>query len=93
MSVLIKGMRMPDNCYQCMISGFRTAIKCTEWTEISAGRRENERAWSCPLVELPEHHGKLIDEDEIEIPSLETVNDQYLVFDAIKDAPTIIEAE
>jgi hypothetical protein len=54
---------------------------------------QESRLYDCPLVELPEHHGRLIDEDEIEIPSLETVNDQYLVFDAIKDAPTIIEEE
>lgn len=61
MSVIVKGMQMPDSCLECMNSGFRTAVKCAEWTEISAGRRGNERAWSCPLVELPEKHGDLID--------------------------------
>jgi len=63
MSVIVKGMRMPENCIECISSDLRTAIKCTEWTEISAGRRENERAWSCPLVEIPEKHGRLIDAD------------------------------
>ena len=65
MSLIVRGMKMPENCIECMSSDLRTAIKCTEWTEISAGRRENERAWSCPLVELPEKHGDLIDRDAL----------------------------
>ena len=47
----------------------------------------------CPLAELPEHHGRLIDEDEIIIPSLSSWSDQDMVADAIMDAPTIIKAE
>ena len=65
MGEYIKGMRMPENCSECMSSDLRTTIKCTEWTEISAGRRENERAWSCPLVDLGKH-GDLIDRDALE---------------------------
>lgn len=73
MSVIIKGMEIPENCIECMSSGLRTAIKCTEWTKISAGRRENERAWSCPLVDLGKH-GDLIDRDEV-IPKLKFINE------------------
>lgn len=88
MSVIIKGIQMPEDCFSCPLKeeGF---CNITDAYAV----RIKERNSDCPLVELPEHHGRLIDEDEIEIPSLETVNDQYLVFDAIKDAPTIIEAE
>ena len=91
MSVLIKGMQMPKNCAECPValSGKYCRINQTHTTYIELPIRQDH----CPLVEFPEHHGRLIDEDEIEIPSLETVNDQYLVFDAIKDVPTIIEAE
>ena len=91
MSVLIKGMHMPKNCAECPValSGKYCRINQTYTTYIELPVRPDH----CPLIELPEHHGRLIDEDEIEIPSLETVNDQYLVFDAIKDVPTIIEAE
>ena len=64
-SVLVKNIKMPENCIECISSDLRTAIKCTEWTEISAGRRENERAWSCPLVEIPEKHGRLIDAEAL----------------------------
>lgn len=101
MSVLIKDMQMPDNCDVCIFSDWSNLhqTSCCKLKEYEPGFRDYSRAFEirrsiiCPLVELPEHHGRLIDEDEIEIPSLETVNDQYLVFDAIKDAPTIIEVE
>ena len=84
MSVIVKGMRMPENCLECMNSGFRTVVKCAEWTEISAGRRENERAWSCPLVELPEKYDDLI--DRYALPR------DVMDFD-VWNAPTVVEAE
>ena len=62
-SVIVKGMKMPESCWECIQSGFRTAIGCTEWIKISAGRCETERAYSCPLIALPDKHGNLIDRD------------------------------
>ena len=47
----------------------------------------------CPLVEVKEPHGRLIDADEIEMPCLETTADQKWMEIAIKSAPTVIEAE
>ena len=52
----------------------------------------NRPKW-CPLVEIPDKHGRLIDEDDIDIPSLETIHDQVLTYGAIREAPTIIDAE
>lgn len=98
MSVLIKGMKMPENCIECMSSGLRTAIKCTEWTKISAGCRENERAWSCSLVDLGKH-GDLIDRNELkkEFPKDTDweypVNTNEYVCETIDNAKTVIEAE
>jgi hypothetical protein len=89
---------MPENCIECISSGLRTAIKCTEWTKISAGRRENERAWSCPLVDLGKH-GDLIDADELkkEFPKDSDweypVNTNEYVCEMIDKAKTVIEAE
>lgn len=88
MSVLIKGMKMPENCAECMNSYLRTTIRCAEWTEISAGRRENERAWSCPLVDLGKH-GNLIDADEL----AETAEFYETVMDIRHHAKTVIEAD
>ena len=96
MSVIIKGMQKPKDCDYCQFCieedvMFETEYRCS----ITGIYMDEDHCFPdiCPIVEFPEHHGRLIDEDEIEIPSLETVNDQYLVFDAIKDVPTIIEAE
>ncbi len=66
MGVYIKGMEMPETCIECMNSGLRTAIRCTEWTKISAGFRENHRSISCHLTEVPEPHGDLVDRDILE---------------------------
>lgn len=98
MSILIKGMEMPKTCLQCMNTGFRTAIKCTEWTKLSSGLRETIKAPSCPLVEIPERHGRLIDENEVRTvmnwlltqPQRPTWNDLY---HAIQEMEAIIEAE
>ena len=93
MGVYIKGIRMPENCIECMSSGLRTAIKCTEWTKISAGRRENERAWSCPLVDLGKH-GRLIDADALE-PDADYDYGEFWAYSVTQvcDEPTIVEAE
>ena len=88
MSVLIKGIGMPEDCFSCPLKeeGFCNI------TNAYAGEI-NERNSDCPLVELPEHHGRIIDEDEIIVPSLSSWADQVIVADAIQDAPTVIEAE
>lgn len=93
MSVLVKGMKMPENCKECMSSDLRTTIKCTEWTEISAGRRENERAWSCPLVELPEKHGDLIDREALYDDLTRFYENKATARGLIYEQPTVIEAE
>ena len=98
MSVIVKGMKMPENCAECMNSDLRTTIRCTEWTEINAGRRKNERAWSCPLVDLGKH-GDLIDADELkkEFPKDTDweypVNTNEYVCEMIDKAQAVIEAE
>lgn len=91
MSVIVKGMKMPENCIECMSSGLRTAIKCTEWTKISAGRRENERAWSCQLVDLGKH-GRLIDADALDYRLGASDRDIYVKY-TVEEEPTVIEAE
>ena len=64
MSVLIRGMQIQDNCKECRMRtdydfcsampkefcGYTNDIRCPDW---------------CPLVEIPEKHGRLIDADEL----------------------------
>ena len=94
MSVLIKGIGMPEDCFSCPLKeeGF-----CNITNAYVGGI--NERNSDCPLVELPETHGRLIDADELkdqyphdsdwEYP----VNTNEYVVQTINEAPTIIEAE
>lgn len=60
MSVLIKGMKMPEDCFSCPLKeeGF-----CNITNAYAA--EINERNSDCPLVELPEHHGDLVDVNKI----------------------------
>ena len=66
MSILIKGMKMPENCGMCSMAhrnfdGNETRLACYalhKWAEESGDGRLTD----CPLVELPEKHGRLIDE-------------------------------
>lgn len=56
MSVLIKGMVMPKNCFQCQIKkGCDNA-----WYLDTENRPDN-----CPLVEVPTPHGDLIDRQKL----------------------------
>lgn len=100
MSVLIKGLEMPETCLECIKSGFRTAIHCAEWTEISAGLREHTRSLSCPLEEVPTPHGRLVEFIDViarvnEDDGTEEVcvGDVFKAYYEMKNAPTVIEAE
>lgn len=97
MSVLIKGMDIPKSCLECMTSGLRTAIACAEWTEISAGEREIYRSLSCPFVELPEKHGRLIDADELKTAFPTCDNSKPILVASVRATinhmPTVIEEE
>lgn len=53
MSVLIKGMEMPEHCGECGIEF------CTKWINHDARTRPKD----CPLRPLPEKHGRLADID------------------------------
>ena len=92
MSVIIKNMSMPDKCMGCtmLVGTFCQVLNIDVDPFYDGGVKRNE---NCPLVELPEHHGRIIDEDEIIVPSLSSWADQVIVADAIQDAPTIFEAE
>lgn len=81
MSVLIKGIEMPKNCHECCFcSGYMTGqarilgyvcLASLEKENSVRGRRKIEELcflcipdW-CPLVEIPEKHGRLIDADKL----------------------------
>lgn len=71
MSVMIKGMGMPNGCYDCPI--LQSCDGCFDfecpfnsyllWHNAEDVIRY--RPDSCPLVEIPTPHGRLIDENEL----------------------------
>ena len=90
MSILIKGMTMPETCLDC-------PLHCSVPFE---DRDDSRRAISCPLVEIPAPHGELIDRSKIGLTNFERFmfagdfRESFLAYiDKVECAPTIIEAE
>lgn len=109
MSVLIKGMKMPEKCGLCDLFHAESPMHCTVvkgYKTVGAPYGMPRPEW-CPLVEVPEKHGRLIDADAL----IKFVEDRYEITwesdcyeGGIKDAcsdilekidtmPTVIEAE
>ena len=87
MSILIRGLKMPKNCAECPValSGKYCRINQTFTTYIKLPMRPDH----CPLVELPEYHGRLVDANYLE----EHADEWLSTYNLIDSAPTIIEAE
>lgn len=83
MSILIKGMEMPQGNSTINVLIYADGTVYTGHV--------NDSQYSA--VSVPTPHGRLIDADEIEMPCLETTADQKWMEIAIKSTPTIIEAE
>ena len=98
MSVLIKGMEMPANCFQCKLSYIRENRLFCYQTRDEVLRAKI--ADNCPLVQVPPH-GRLIDADALQLKLLTAEPGKVYdfcypckeVLQAIKDSPTIIERE
>lgn len=97
MSIIVKGMKMPATCTRCTLDVFGY---CTAARRYSEGSTTHERASFCPLVELPERHGRLVDADAL----IAKYGDWYTeegtetgfigtIGMLLKDAPTVVGAE
>lgn len=69
MSVLVKGMKMPENCWECTGSGLNIGVSvfggmCPYCEKIRTDHdMKTGRHPDCPLIALPDKHGDLIDRD------------------------------
>lgn len=105
MSVVIKGMKMPSCCDVCRFSDWsnlhQTACcKMRDYEpcfEDHSMDYEEKRADFCPLVEVPEPHGRLIDGDALQCKVDDIGLGYYEVLgvteDTIDSAPTVIPRE
>lgn len=100
MSVMIRGMKMPNGCKECKLcyrveDNIDSPMQCIlspyyRWCcidDVPDDYREDD----CPLVELPENHGRLGDLDVLRrelIAGHDLVGAKY-----VEIADTVIEAE
>lgn len=96
MSILIKGMKMPKNCDTCdLCYDYIECMAASNVIKINFETRPKE----CPLVEVQEAHGRLIDADALKMDVCDVCGDygDYAEFgfsrDMVDAQPTIIEAE
>lgn len=109
MGVFIKGMKMPKECRECYLLEYYEYL---DETQCSVTRRmlaergkpisfDGRPGW-CPLVEVQEPHGRLIDEAVVleMIRKSMGIRDLSFLYHAEKSvvneifhAPTVIEAE
>lgn len=98
MSLIIKGMRLPEDCGSCR---FRSYSRCVITGTIVVPFRHKERKASCPVEEIPQH-GRLIDADAIikslmvdpvECPGCPEPEELGEIIDILNEAPTAVEAE
>lgn len=100
MSIIIKGLDMPNTCGQCNLRAF------DEWEDeyctvlCSDIEDHTKRLDSCPLVEIPNPHGKIIDGGNIDYDEFWYREGQGFTIAVcqgaqriIEEQPTILEAE
>ena len=93
MSLLIKGMDMPENCHECEFVDILPTCPCRKmadedfWNNVSLAVEGHK---DCPIAPVPPH-GRLIDADALVIDNgIKEIPEYYEV---VCDAPTIIPAE
>lgn len=105
MSVLIKGMDMPETCEECSFHRYHSdgkyvCVATPLFYPMNLANSKGIRKDWCPLVEVPTPHCRLIDADAL-TKALEkrwNVDDDQdfankSVWRELENAPTIIEAE
>lgn len=68
-SVLIRGMNMPEKCGSCDLFHAESPMHCTVvkgYKTVGAPYGMPRPDW-CPLVALPDHHGRLVDADALHV--------------------------
>ena len=105
MSVVVKGMKMPENCGRCNFNV--SSLYCNRTgSEIDRDYEYRERLSDCPISALPDKHGRLVDADELRDRLRNLADDDWNANttttwseafsecdDMVDDAPIIVEAE
>ena len=101
MSVVVKGMQMPEKCGLCDLFHAESPMHCTVVKgnkTVGAPYGMHRPEW-CPLVALPDKHGRLVDADSLIIDLMDRglegiqTDDWAEIQQTVMDAPTIVESE
>lgn len=93
MSVLIKGMEIPESCFECYFQDGGNCCILNNHKNVVNCIIEDQRDEDCPLVPVPPH-GRLIDADVLsQIYRFDDYGKAVVDCEDIDNAPTIIEAE
>lgn len=106
MSVIVKGMWLPETCDDCEFHVYHSnreyvCVATPLFYPMNLANSKGIRKDWCPLVELPEKHGSLIDANVLieELKSCHLPGAPYvdagisIAIGKVCDASTIIEAE
>lgn len=102
MGVYIKGMKMPKECRECYLLEYYEYLgetQCSVTRRMLAERGKpisfDGRPGWCPLVEVQEPHGRLIDADVLMNVYIknEFCSDMGDAMEVLDNFPTVIEAE
>ena len=106
MSVVVRGMEIPENCWECVRTDLNIAISvfggmCPFCEKIRTDHdMQTGRHPECPLGALPDKHGRLVEFIDVvktldEDSGTEEVRfgDIMRAYYEMRNAPTIVEAE
>lgn len=101
MGVYIKGMAMPNRCFECIFLSTVPNFYCLAGKmDLCAKHGINiSRPDDCPLVDIPTPHGRLGDLDKLMTEFIDSDLDHLQrddwkeVIQIVADAKTVIEAE
>ena len=95
MSVLIKGMEPSNRCLGCKFELY--GQYCFLLGSYTNDTRAIGRLDNCPVVGLPEKHGRLVDADELKTAFPTCDNSKPVLVSCVRQTinhmPTVIEAE
>lgn len=96
MSVMIKGMDMPESCFGCAFCSplvipdeiyFCDCSVVPDGLDITEAVEEDYRHSDCPLVEIPTPHGRLFDADELKKALDERFDEMRNMYPSIRFGP------
>ena len=93
MGVYIKGVTIPEDCWHCAYEGLFPPCGTGAESDYKKTRHPD-----CPLVEVPESHGRLVDIEDVKKAIFDYHGEdeqkvRMMINAILSSVPTVIEAE